>query len=102
MGYRAHIRTPGEKKLLRDRRQKPRSWVVERTRGWLNRVRGMLTRLEKRAAKYFASSKLLMHTTHLKEIMVFGSVLSYLLQNTRTIRYMDDEWVGMCIKDRRK
>jgi putative transposase len=50
-GFTAHIHCRGEEaqKLKRQARIKERRWVVERTRSWLNRFRGILTRWNKKA-----------------------------------------------------
>lgn len=72
-GYRAHVRSRGEeKKLLRDRRQKPRRWVVERTHSWLNRFRAILIRWDKKAANYIANLQFACAYYTFKKIMVFG------------------------------
>ena len=55
-GYRAHMRSRGEeKRLLRDRRRKPKMWVMERTHSWLNRFRGILIRWDNKSTNYVAS-----------------------------------------------
>ncbi len=55
-GYRAHIRSRGEKKtLLPDRRRKPSSWAAERTLCWINHFREILIRWDKKATNYIAS-----------------------------------------------
>ena len=55
-GYTAHIRRRGEENIaikeIPDYRA--RRWVVERTHSWLNRLRRMLIRWEKKIENYFA------------------------------------------------
>lgn len=47
-GYRPHIHSCGpEKKRFRERRGRPRRWVVEACHSWLNRFRKLLVRFEK-------------------------------------------------------
>jgi transposase len=47
-GYIAHIRSIGEEKDEAGQRRYPaRSWVVERTLGWLSKCRAILVRYEK-------------------------------------------------------
>lgn len=72
-GYRAHIRSRGEGKiLLHDRRQKPRRWVVERSHSWPNRFRGILTRWDKKATNYIASLQFACAYYTFKKLMVLG------------------------------
>lgn len=54
--FTAHIRSRGDeaKAIKKSARTKARRWVVERTHGWLNRFRGILTRWAKRADTYVA------------------------------------------------
>lgn len=54
--YAAHIRSRGEEQeeLQKNPGAKARRWVVERTHGWLNRFRRLLTRWEKKSQNYFA------------------------------------------------
>lgn len=55
-GYTAHIRGRGEEAqaLKREAGVKARRWVVERAHSWLNRIRRLLVRWEKRADTYLA------------------------------------------------
>ena len=72
-GYRAHIRSRGEeKRLLRDRRRKPKMWVMERTHSWLNRFRGILIRWDKKSTNYIANLQFACAYYTFKKIMVFG------------------------------
>jgi putative transposase len=52
----AHIRSRGEeqKEMERNRKRRPRRWVVERTHAWMNRFRRLLVRWEKKVANYLA------------------------------------------------
>lgn len=56
-GYEGHVaqrvNSPVERKRTPGRR-KPRRWVVERTHGWMNRFRRLLTRWEKKVENYTA------------------------------------------------
>jgi hypothetical protein len=54
-GYTGHLRTRGEEKQeKREEGKKARRWVVERTRSWLNRYRGMAHSVEKIPENYLA------------------------------------------------
>ncbi len=59
-GYEPHIRQIGEEKkdMKGHKKKKARRWVVERTIGWLNRCRGILTRYEKKAENYLGAVQL--------------------------------------------
>ena len=52
----AHIRSRGEEQaeMQRNRKRRPRRWVVERTHSWMNRFRRLLVRWERKAANYLA------------------------------------------------
>lgn len=52
----AHIRSRGEEQIEmeRNRKRRPRRWVVERTHSWMNRFRRLLVRWERKAANYLA------------------------------------------------
>ena len=52
----AHIRSRGEEKveMERNRKRKPRRWVVERAISWMNRFRRLLIRWEKKLENYLA------------------------------------------------
>lgn len=52
--YTPHIRRIGEEKknLRGHKRKKARRWVVERTRGWLQKCRGLLVRYDKNWENY--------------------------------------------------
>jgi len=52
----AHIRSRGEEQqeMERNRKRRPRRWVVERTHAWMNRFRRLLVRWEKKVANYLA------------------------------------------------
>ena len=52
----AHIRSRGEEKIEmeRNRKRKPRRWVVERAISWMNRFRRLLIRWEKKLENYRA------------------------------------------------
>ena len=52
--YIPHIVLIRDQPPRRQRRHKPRRWVVERTLAWLSKCRGILIRWEKRAANYLA------------------------------------------------
>jgi putative transposase len=54
--YLGHIRRKGEEKIVpkREKRYRPRRWVVERTIGWLSKCRGLLVRYETKAENYLA------------------------------------------------
>ena len=53
-GHTPHIRRIGEEKQApkRDRKHKPRRWVVERTLAWLSKCRGLLVRYDKHWQNY--------------------------------------------------
>ena len=55
-GFTAHIRSRGEEAqaLKREAQAKARRWVVQRTRSWMNRFRGILIRWSKKAKNYIA------------------------------------------------
>jgi putative transposase len=60
-GYQPHVRKIGEEKLdpaSGEKKHPARRWVVERTIGWLNRCRGIITRYEKKAENYLAAVQL--------------------------------------------
>jgi putative transposase len=72
-GYRDHIRSRVEKKrLLRDHRRRPRRWVLERTKTWLNRFRGILICWDKKSTNYIANLQFACAYYTFKKIMVFG------------------------------
>lgn len=59
--YKPHVRQIGEEvnaAKRKDKKHKPRRWVVERTFSWLNRCRGIIIRYEKKAENYLAVVKL--------------------------------------------
>jgi len=53
-GFTAHIRARGEeaKALKQEAGFKARRWVVERTHSWMNRVRRILIRWDKKVRNY--------------------------------------------------
>jgi putative transposase len=54
-GFRLHVRSRTEERDAGSRQgQKARRWVVERTHGWMNRFRRILTRWEIREDTYYA------------------------------------------------
>ena len=55
-GYTASIQARGEEAqaIQKEAGFKARRWLVERTHGWMNRFRRILTRWEKKAANYLA------------------------------------------------
>jgi len=55
-GFTAHIRTRGEeaKALKKEAGFKARRWVVERTHSWMNRLRRLLIRWDKKPENYLA------------------------------------------------
>lgn len=55
-GFTAHIRSRGEeaKELKAEAGRRARRWVVERTHSWMNRLRRILIRWEKKAQNYIA------------------------------------------------
>ena len=55
--YTAHIRSRGEeqRELDKDSGERPRRWVVERTHSWLNRVRAVRIRWEKKIQNHIAT-----------------------------------------------
>lgn len=59
--YEPHVRQIGEEVKAakrKNKKHKPRRWVVERTFSWLNRCRGIIIRYEKKAENYLAVVKL--------------------------------------------
>lgn len=58
--YTPHIRRIGEEKLDERgrKRRRARRWVVERTHGWLNKCRAILTRYAKKSSNYLAAIQL--------------------------------------------
>ncbi len=52
----AQIRSRGEevREMERNRKRRPRRWVVERLHSWMNRFRRLLVRWEKKLANYLA------------------------------------------------
>jgi putative transposase len=55
-GFTAHVRPRGEEAqaIKREAGFKARRWVVERVHSWLNRVRRLLVRWEKKPQNYLA------------------------------------------------
>jgi len=56
-GFTAHIRARREEAqdIRKNEGFRARRWVVERTRSWMNRFRGLLIRWPKKASNYLAS-----------------------------------------------
>ena len=54
MGFTLHVRSRREEGTRRRHGGKARRWVVERTHGWMNRFRRILTRWEIREDTYYA------------------------------------------------
>jgi putative transposase len=52
----AHIRSRGEEvqEMARNRKRRPRRWVVERLHSWMNRFRRLLVRWERKLVNYLA------------------------------------------------
>lgn len=54
-GYQAHIRPGGIEELnKKQKKHRPRRWVVERTFAWLSKCRGLIIRYETSSANYLA------------------------------------------------
>lgn len=72
--YTAHIRSRGEEQrtLNRNKGEKARRWVVERTHGWLNRFRAILIRWEKKIENHLAILHLGCAYYTLSQAGVFG------------------------------
>ena len=75
--YTAHIRSRGEeqRELDKDSGERPRRWVVERTHSWLNRVRAVLIRWEKKIQNHIAALHLVCAYNTLRRADVLGEAL---------------------------
>jgi putative transposase len=73
-GYTARIKARGEE--VQKKRSVPgyrsRRWVVERTHSWMNRVRRLLVRWEKKVANYLAMLHFACALIAFRAIWLFG------------------------------
>ncbi len=53
-GYTPRIRARGQEKQEKQKGNKPRRWVVERTHSWINRFTRLLVRWQKKQVNYLA------------------------------------------------
>ena len=71
--YTSHIRSRGEEvDEKKNRRGRPRRWVVERTHSWLNRFRAILVRWEKKIENHVAALHLACAYCTFSRAGVFG------------------------------
>ena len=86
--YTAHIRSRGEeqRELDKDSGERPRRWVVERTHSWLNRVRAVLIRWEKKIQNHIATLDLVCAYDTLRRADVLGEALSWRSQESNMQR----------------
>lgn len=72
-GFVPHVRSRGEEiHAKRQRRYKPRRWVVERTHSWYNRFRAVLTRWCKKEENYVGQLHLASAIIISSKIGLFG------------------------------
>jgi putative transposase len=72
LGFVAHIRSRGEETKDKKPQRRARRWVVERTHGWFNRFRSILTRWAKKTENYLGLLHFVCGMTAYRAAGLFG------------------------------